>query len=132
MEMKDLKSRFGRWLTIDELRGLLAETPEEVFDRLPINRKLLETASEFVENQRGWWEHPDWEGFLQTLTGDGFQVSKDLEPPIGNILEIFKQYYHQDRFQAIIEKRRRPAAQKVSRSAAAPRPTGKKQAAKQA
>lgn len=130
MEMKDLKSRFGRWLTIDELRGFLTETPEEVFDRLPINRKLLETASEFVEKQQGWWEHPDWEGFLQTLSGDGFQVSKEVEPPIGNILEIFKQYYHQDRFQAIIEKRRKPT-QKASPSGTT-RPAGKKQAAKQA
>lgn len=131
MELKDLKPKLGRWLTIDELRGFLTETPDEIFDKVPINRKLLETASEFVERQQGSWEHPDWEGFLETLSGDGFQVSREVEPPIGSILEIFKEYYHRDRFEAITEKRRKPAAQKPSRTGRARQP-GKKQAVKEA
>ncbi len=131
MELKNLKPKFGRWLTIDELRAFLAETPDEVFKQVPINRKLLETASEFVEEQNGWWEHPDWEGFLERLGKDGFQLSKEAEPPIGSILEIFKDYYHRDRFQAIAEKRRKPATRKASRSGTT-RPASKRQAAKNA
>ena len=131
MELKHLKPKFGRWLTIDELRGVLAETPDEVFQQVPINRKLLEIASVFVEEQNGWWEHPDWEGFLQRLSRDGFQLSKEVEPPIGSILEIFKDYYHQERFQAIAENRRKPATRKTSRSGTR-RPARRKQAEKPA
>ena len=131
MELKNLKTKFGRWLTIDELRGLLAETPDEVFQQVPINRKLLEVASEFVEEQQGRWEHPDWEGFLERLSRDGFRLSKEVEPPIGNILEIFKDYYHRDSYEAIAEKRRKPETRKTTRSRNN-RSAGKGQAEKQA
>jgi hypothetical protein len=116
MELKNLKPKFGRWLTIEELRNFLAETPDEVFQQVPINRRLLEIASEFVEKQKGWWEHPDWEGFLAKLRKDGFHLSEEVQPPIGNILEIFKEYYQSDRFQAIAEIRRKPAARKAAPS----------------
>jgi hypothetical protein len=131
MDLKNLKPKLGRWLTIDELRGFLAETPEEVCEQVPINRKLLETASAFVEEQNGWWEHPDWEGFLERLGRDGFQLSREVEPPIGNILEIFKDYYHRNRFDTITEKRRKPPVRKASASRKA-RPSKRSQAAKQA
>ena len=116
MELKTLKPKLGRWLTIEELRGFLTEVPDEVFQQVPINRRLLERASEFVEAQKGWWEHPDWEGFLERLGNDGFQLSEEVEPPIGNILEIFKEYYHTGRFQAIAEKRRKPTTRKAAPS----------------
>ncbi len=132
MELEKLKPKFGRWLTIDELRGFLTEMPDEVFRRVPINRKLLETASVFVEQQNGWWEHPDWERFLERLRGDGYQLSTELEPPIGSILEIFKDYYHRDRFQAIAEKRRKPSVRKASRSGKTARPSSVKRATKRA
>ncbi len=119
MEIKHLKPKFGRWLTIDELRAFLTETPEDVFQQVPINRKLLEIASEFVEQQEGWWEHPDWEGFLNRLDRDGFHLSREAEPPIGSILEIFKEYYHREGFQEIVDKRRKPSARKGTRSRAA-------------
>ena len=131
MELKNLKPKFGRWLTIEELRDFLAETPDEVFQQVPINRRLLEIASEFVEKQKGWWEHPDWEGFLARLSRDGFHLSKEVEPPIGNILEIFKDYYQSDRFQAISEIRRKPAARKAAPSPKTRSPN-RKQAEKQA
>jgi hypothetical protein len=131
MELKQLKTKFGQWLTIDELRALLAETPAEVFQQVPINRKLLEIASEFVEAQKGWWEHPEWEAFLDRLSRDGFHLSKELEPPIGNILEIFKAYYHTDSFQKIAEKRRKPANKKPARTQKT-RSSGKTRTAKHA
>jgi len=131
MELKNLKPKFGRWLTIDELRGFLTQMPDEVFQQVPINRKLLEIASVFVEEQNGWWEHGDWEGFLEGLNRDGFRLSKEVEPPIGSILEIFKDYYHRDRFQAIAEKRRRPATRKTARSGTT-RSARRRQAAKDA
>jgi hypothetical protein len=128
MELKNLKPKFGRWLTIDELKAFLTETPDEMFERVPINRRLLEIASEFVEQQQGRWEHLDWEGFLDRLSRDGFHLSQEVEPPIGSILEIFKAYYHRDGFQEIVEKRRKPAVRKSTRSRAT-RPSRRKQAA---
>jgi hypothetical protein len=131
MELKNLKPKLGRWLTIDELRGFLAEMPDQVFQQVPINRKLLEVASVFVEEQNGSWEHPDWEGFLEKLSRNGFHLSKEVEPPIGSILEIFKDYYHRDRFQAIAEKRRKPATRRASRPGTT-QPARRRRKAKQA
>jgi hypothetical protein len=131
MEQKNLKSKYGQWLTIDELRSLLSETPEEICEQVPINRRLLEIASEFVEKQGGWWEHPQWEGFLAKLIRDGFHLSKEVEPPIGSILEIFKAYYQTNRFEAIVAKRSKPTTRKTAPSGKT-RLTNKNQTVKQA
>jgi len=117
MNVQALKPKLGRWLTIDELRGFLAELPDQTGKRIPVNRKLLETASEFVEKKRGWWEHEDWNDFLAGLGQEGFELSEDSRAPIGNILEIFKAYYHNDDFRTIAEKRRKSATVRSSRSA---------------
>jgi hypothetical protein len=114
MELKSLKPRLGNWLTIEELRSFFAEVPAEIGEKIPINRKLLETAAAFVEERKGWWEHHDWESFLGRLHEQGFNLSEEVKAPIGNILEIFKSYYHSNRFNTIAEKRRRqpqPAVQ---------------------
>lgn len=107
MDLKALKPKLGRWLTLDELREQLSRMPEEICEGIPINRKLLETASEFVEARRGWWEHADWEAFLQNLQGQGYRLSEEHRAPIGSILEIFKKYYHADNFGEVVEKRRK-------------------------
>ena len=114
MEVQAIKPKLGRWLNIEELKGFLTETSPDIVQGIPINRKLLEIASEFVEKQNGWWEHPDWESFLNILTTEGYNLSEEVKAPIGNILEIFKQYYHSNGFETIIEKRRKPASPKNS------------------
>lgn len=106
MDTRTLKPKLGRWLSIEELKGLLDETPRSVCETIPVNRKLLEIASQFVEEREGWWEHPDWESFLDRLNSQGFQLPEEGKAPIGGILEIFKGYYHRDDFRAITEKRR--------------------------
>ena len=58
MKIKTLRPKLGPWLSIEELRSFFAKTPREVCERIPINRELLEMASEFVEEKRGRWEHP--------------------------------------------------------------------------
>ena len=109
MELRALKPKLGRWLTIEELKGFLAAMPDELCHGIPINRKLLEIASQFVEESRGWWEHPEWESYLHRLSQEGFELSQDANDAIGNILEIFKGYYREENFQVITEKRRKPA-----------------------
>ncbi len=116
MKLKILKLTLGHWLSINELKGFLLEMPDEVFQRIPVNRKLLEFASEFVEERRGWWEHPDWEFFLDKLDNEGFSPLVDVHVPIGNILEIFKSYYHSGNFHKIVNARKKTYS--VNRSAA--------------
>ena len=70
MDQKALKSKLGRWLQIIELQNFFTQMPSEIFEKTPFNRKLLEIASKFVEDQNGWWEHPGWEGFLDLLQSD--------------------------------------------------------------
>jgi len=109
MELKTLKPKLGRWLAIEELRGFLADAPEGVCHDLPINRKLLEMASEFVEEKNGRWEHPDWEAYLERLHREGYRLNEESKGSVGGILEIFKAYYHNHDFPLIAEKRRKPA-----------------------
>lgn len=117
MDLKALKPKLGRWLTLDELREQLGRMPEEICEGIPINRKLLETASEFVEARRGRWEHADWEAFLQELQSRGYRLSEEHRAPIGSILEIFKKYYHANNFQEVTEKRRKGGpSQKLAHS----------------
>jgi hypothetical protein len=116
MELKKLKPKLGGWLTIEELRDHLTRIPKELYQGIPINRKLLETASEFVEARRGSWEHADWESFLQDLNAQGFHLSEEHKASIGNILEIFKKYYHADSFHEVSKKRRKSASEKLTHS----------------
>ena len=105
MKLKALQPKLGHWLSIEDLRSFLREMPRDVYRGVPVNRKLLEIASEFVEERRGWWEHPDWESFLDRLDKEGFSLTEEMKAPVGNILEIFKSYYHSGNFQTITEKR---------------------------
>ena len=105
MKLKALKPKLGHWLTIKELRTFFHDMHRDAYRGIPINRKLLEMASEFVEDRRGWWEHPDWESFLDRLDKEGFSLTEETKAPVGNILEIFKSYYHSGNFQTIKEKR---------------------------
>jgi len=114
MEIETLKPKLGRWLSIEELKGFFAQTPEEICKGIPINRKFLESASRFVEEKHGWWEHPDWEAYLNSLRDEGFKLTDEARDQIGYILEIFKAYYHGDNFKAITDKRRKPAGRRAS------------------
>jgi hypothetical protein len=49
MELKALEPKLGRWLSIEELKGFFAELPYEICQRIPMNQKLLNMASDFVE-----------------------------------------------------------------------------------
>ena len=83
MEAQAIKPKLGRWLNIKELEGFITDTPSDIVQGIPINRKLLEIASEFVERQNGWWEHPDWESFLNILSTEGYNLSEEVQASIG-------------------------------------------------
>ncbi len=116
MDQKDLKPKMGRWLQIAELQDFLIDMSPEIFEKTPVNRKLLEIASKFVEDQNGGWEHPDWDAFLNLLENEGYNLSDNGKASVGNILETFKHYYHNNDFQAIIDKRRKPSPPRKARA----------------
>jgi len=116
MDVNTLKTKLGRWLTIDEIRDLLTNLPDNTVNGIPVNRKLLEAASEFVEQKSGWWEHDDWNGWLAALGEQGFNTPEEFHPIIGSVLEIFKSCYHRGEFDAVVEKRRKPAPPRAPRA----------------
>jgi len=109
MNVQSLKPKLGRWLFLEDLKNTLSEIPEDTGNEIPVNRKLLETASDFVEEKNAGWDHADWAGFLARLEGQGFKLSDSSRDHVGRVLEVFKSYYQQGDFEAVREKKRKPA-----------------------
>ena len=55
--------------------------------------KLLDLAGEFVTEQKGAWEHDDWEAFLAKATKTGVEMDDESKRNLGNILEASKYFY---------------------------------------
>ncbi|MBF0487413.1 MAG: diguanylate cyclase [Nitrospirae bacterium] len=53
----------------------------------------LALALKFILQHKAVWEHRDWLEFLIGLKENGFFISKTIEPYIGSILEILKDFY---------------------------------------
>ncbi|MBF0555137.1 MAG: hypothetical protein HQK96_11380 [Nitrospirae bacterium] len=60
----------------------------ETFDR------LLELASDFVERQKGTWDHTTWLGFLDEVQKKGIELTTDMERYVGLVLETLKKVYN--------------------------------------
>lgn len=54
---------------------------------------FLNMAGDFVAEQKGKWEHKDWEAFLEQVQKAGWELSDELKKNLGNILEATKQFY---------------------------------------
>ncbi|MBF0457259.1 MAG: hypothetical protein HQK99_05125 [Nitrospirae bacterium] len=60
----------------------------ETFDR------LLKLSSDFVERQKGMWDHATWLGFLEEVQKKGIELTSDMERYIGLVLETLKKVYN--------------------------------------
>ncbi|MBF0515621.1 MAG: hypothetical protein HQK97_00695 [Nitrospirae bacterium] len=60
----------------------------ETFDR------LLKLAGDFVERQKGAWDHTAWLGFLEEVQKKGIELTGDMERYIGLVLETMKKVYN--------------------------------------
>ncbi|MBF0318956.1 MAG: hypothetical protein HQL01_04005 [Nitrospirae bacterium] len=60
----------------------------ETFDR------LLKLANDFVERQKGTWDHAAWLGFLEEVQKKGIEMTSDMERYIGLVLETLKKVYN--------------------------------------
>lgn len=56
-------------------------------------QELLNMAGRFVEEQRGKWEHKDWEGFLDQVNKAGVELTDEVKRNLGNVLEASKHFY---------------------------------------
>ena len=55
--------------------------------------ELTKTASDFVTSQRGMWDHDAWMDFLSRVQQTGVDVSEDMQPMLGDLLEAMKEYH---------------------------------------
>lgn len=56
-------------------------------------QQLLDMAGKFVEEQRGKWEHKDWEAFLDQVNKAGVELTDEVKRNLGNVLEASKHFY---------------------------------------
>jgi hypothetical protein len=55
--------------------------------------KLLDLAAAFVTQQKGVWNHEDWEALLGKAEKLGFAVDDEGKRNLGNVLEASKYFY---------------------------------------
>jgi len=55
--------------------------------------KLLDLAAAFVTQQKGEWNHDEWEALLGKAEQIGFVVDDESKRNLGNILEASKYFY---------------------------------------
>ena len=56
-------------------------------------KNLLGMAGDFVTQQKGKWEHKDWEAFLEQVQKAGVDLTDELKKSLGHVLEASKQFY---------------------------------------
>lgn len=54
---------------------------------------LLNLAGNFVEKQKGMWDHTAWNKFLADIQSKGLKLNQDIEGKLGLTLETMKKYY---------------------------------------
>ena len=54
---------------------------------------LTDLANNFVTTQKGMWDHGAWTNFLSEIQTQGFDISKDMQPILGELLESMKRFY---------------------------------------
>ena len=55
--------------------------------------EIITSAKQFVEEQKGKWDHTQWESFLSDLQDKGVSITEEIKNSIGDILESLKGLY---------------------------------------
>ncbi|MCC6794264.1 MAG: hypothetical protein IT366_04040 [Candidatus Hydrogenedentes bacterium] len=56
-------------------------------------QNLLDTVGEFVNKQKGKWEHKDWEALVDKVQKGGVVLTDEYKKSLGHMLEATKQFY---------------------------------------
>jgi len=54
---------------------------------------LTKLASDFVTSQKGMWDHNAWVSLLSHLQQKGVEISEQMQPKLGELLEAMKEYH---------------------------------------
>ena len=54
---------------------------------------LIKRASQFVEKQKGVWDHTKWEAFLADIQKKGDEMTDEMSDHLGVVLESMKKFY---------------------------------------
>mgnify|MGYP001044454953 CR=1 FL=1 len=57
-------------------------------------QQLLDTSYQFVLDQKGNWNHVEWESLLNQLASMGVEATDETKRSLGNILEACKNLYN--------------------------------------
>ena len=55
--------------------------------------KLTDLAADFVEKQKGIWDHTAWTNFLSRVKNEGFDITEEMQSHLGELLEAMKRFY---------------------------------------
>lgn len=69
-----------------------AEKEGEMTKKKPLEQ-VIEMATEFVEKQRGAWDHDAWLAFLERVKQEGVELTRELSDSLGQLLESIKPLY---------------------------------------
>lgn len=55
--------------------------------------EIITTAKNFVEKQKGMWDHDRWENFISEVQKKGISITEETSKLIGSMLESLKKLY---------------------------------------
>ena len=55
--------------------------------------EVISSSKDFVEKQKGVWDHARWEGLLSDIQKKGVSVTEEVSKTVGSILESIKKLY---------------------------------------
>lgn len=55
--------------------------------------ELIKRTSQFVEKQKGIWDHTKWQGFLSDIQEKGVNLTEETRNYLGSVVESMKKFY---------------------------------------
>lgn len=73
-------------------------------------QKVLDLVAAFVAEQKGQWNHVEWEGFLGKVAELGIEMTDENKRSLGNLLEAGKAFFCEDECACAAAPKKRAAA----------------------
>ncbi len=55
---------------------------------------IIDSTGKFIEKQKGYWDHINWERFLKDVQKIGGELTEETKSYLGEVLESAKKFYH--------------------------------------
>ncbi len=74
--------------------GSILESLKKLYSTdVKLFNEITSSAKNFVEKQKGVWDHAKWEEFLSDIQKKGMSLTEESKKTIGSILESLKKFY---------------------------------------